>query len=240
MNFSFVLYKKMILDLKSCGFKFSNFADYSKDKKVYLRHDIDIYSENALNLAMVEKECEVSAVYFFQIDSTFYNILSDEIITSIIKIKELGHEIGLHVNPHKVQNSDELMGKIIQEYTFYKNYLPLSKIISFHKPPDFIFENLQFDGFINVYGDKYFKDIRYLSDSDRREIYINLNESLEKDEDTSIQLLTHPYWWDHISLDVYQTLQRLLETKKVVFTGKLKEEILPYKDFLDYRFYNKM
>jgi len=236
MNFSFEIYKKLILELKKQDFEFSTFKEYSITKKVYLRHDIDIYSENALNLALIEKDCEVTAVYFFQIDSTFYNILSEEVISTINKIKKLGHEIGLHINPHKVKNPNELMKKITREYEFFKNHIPVSKIISFHRPPDFIFENLEFEGFINVYGDKYFKEIRYLSDSKRRKLYKNLNESLQTDTKTSIQLLTHPYWWDHISLNAYEAFDRFVEIQKVKYRRKLKDEISPYTEYFDYRF----
>lgn len=235
MEFSFEFYKEMILKLKSLDFKFSHFSDYSPTKRVYLRHDIDIFSENAINLALIEKECDVSSVYFFQIDSTFYNLLSDESINFIKQIKEMGHVIGLHINPHKVTTLDELKEKIQREYAFYKRYIPISKIISFHKPPEFIFENLEFDGFVNVYGDKYFKEIRYLSDSKRRTVYTNLDESLKTDQITSIQLLTHPYWWDHISLNAYEAFSRFEEVKKRVYLKKLKDEISPYKSYIDYR-----
>jgi len=226
----------MIERLKELGFKFSQFSDYSIKKKVFLRHDIDIYSENVFNLATIEQKSGVSSIYFFQVDSTFYNILADEVVSSIIKINDMGHEIGLHINPHSAKTVEALREKINREYNFFKDYLPLVKTVSFHKPPEFIYEDLEFDGFINVYGNKFFKDIRYLSDSKRRELYTNLNIQLEEDIETSIQLLTHPYWWDHISLNTYEAFKRFTETKNILYKNKLKEEISPYKEYLDYRF----
>ena len=59
-------------------------------KYVILRHDIDAKPENALKVAKLEYDLGIKSTYYFRIINPVYNK------ETIMKINELGHEIGYH------------------------------------------------------------------------------------------------------------------------------------------------
>jgi hypothetical protein len=234
MKFTFEEYEN-ILSLLAQDLQPTTFEHYFPKAHLYVRHDIDIFSENILNMATIENSLNIKATYFFQPNCEFYNMLSPFNLHIINKIYNMNHVIGLHIDVGDMDNKDELIDYINTMYSFFSKYIPLSKIISFHRPPTFIIEGYEIEDYVNIYDKKYFKDIRYFSDSKRREFKHQLVESLEKDKTTSIQLLTHPYWWDHIDLNLYEAWRRYIEIKERTLESVLKREIKPYKIFFDYR-----
>ena len=73
-------YKTLITTLKedynfTCFSKIK-FSNEPIEKKVLLRHDIDLSLEKALEMAEIEAELGVPAVYFLFLRSPFYNIFS--------------------------------------------------------------------------------------------------------------------------------------------------------------------
>ncbi len=236
MEFSFEFYEKILVNLHDLGFEWGSFNNYFVEKSVYLRHDVDIFCENAVNMAKIEKDVGAFAIYFFQPNCEFYNMLSPSVMKLIETLSSLGHYIGLHIDANSFKERKELEDYIRTSYEFYKKYLPITNIISFHRPPTFVLENFEVKEFINVYGEKYFKKIRYFSDSGRREFYDQLLESLKSDAKTSIQLLTHPYWWDHISLDIWEDYERFIKVKNIKIQNELKNGFKPYAKLFDERF----
>ncbi len=234
MKFTFEQYKNILQTLLKY-LKPATFDNYYTKNYLYIRHDIDIFSENIVNMATVESALDIRATYFFQPNCEFYNMLSPFNLHIIEKIHNMGHVIGIHVDTIDIKDRDQLLSYINDMYSFFSNYLPIDRIISFHRPPDFIIEGFSIDDFINIYDKKYFKDIRYFSDSKRREFEEELLKSLEKDHNTSVQLLTHPYWWDHIDLNLWESWRRYMEIKERTLESVLKREIKPYKIFFDYR-----
>ena len=63
-----------------------------------MRHDIDIDILPAVNLAKFENKLGIKSSYFFRVNAKNYNILSLTTLNSISRIKDLGHEIGLHLD----------------------------------------------------------------------------------------------------------------------------------------------
>ncbi len=236
MEFSFEFYEKILTQLHNLGFKWQSFDNYREEGSIYLRHDVDIFYENVLNMARIEKNIGASAIYFFQPNCEFYNMLSSSVIKVIDSLSSLGHHIGLHIDAHGFREKKELEDHIRTFYEFYKKYFPLTNIISFHRPPLFVIGDFEISGFINVYEEKYFKKIRYFSDSKRRGFYDQFIESLENDTKTSIQLLTHPYWWDHISLDLWEDYERFIKIKNIKTQKELQKGFKPYENLFDERF----
>lgn len=234
MDFSFKNYYS-ILQKVSGYLKNSPFDQYSETGRLYLRHDVDIFNENVLNMATIENDLGLSSIYFFQPNNAFYNILSPEVLRTIDKLNEKKHFLGLHIDAHEMGDIDSLFDNINVLYDFYSRFIPLTKIVSFHKPPSFVVDNFEIPGFTNVYGERYFKKIRYFSDSKRREFASQLFNSLLMDKDTSIQLLTHPYWWDHVSLNLWEAWERFKKVKEMGFERSLRENFAPYKKLFDYR-----
>lgn len=104
-DFTFTIYKQLLLKLKESSCRFIRFYDYmsikkneknykkienEKEKILILRHDVDRLPANALTTAEIEKELNVKGTYYFRVVPKSY----DEKI--IQRISELGHEIGYH------------------------------------------------------------------------------------------------------------------------------------------------
>ena len=230
MEFTYKTYDRLLKLLKNQGFTSEKFTNYSSKNKLYLRHDVDILVEGVLKMAEIEINNGMNSIWFFQPNCEFYNMLSSSTLKIIKTLQEMGHWVGLHIDASIANNLKSLIGIVNDTYRFYSKFMELEPIISFHKPPKYVREDFQIEGFINVYGKKYFKDIRYFSDSARKEFEEFLIESLKEDNTTSIQLLTHPVWWNYENMDLTQTWLRLLESKKRTFLFAIRE-FKPYKNF---------
>ena len=92
-DFSLNLYKELLTNLISKGYRFIPFRLYktSKENKIIiLRHDVDRLPYNSLEMAKMESNLGVLGTYYFRVVPSSF----DEKI--IKKIKSLGHEIGYH------------------------------------------------------------------------------------------------------------------------------------------------
>lgn len=95
IDFTFSKYKELIISWMNKGYTFYNFADYIavgklSEPHIILRHDVDRMPARALRLAKLEHELKVMSTYFFRRKSVSFD---KEII---IRIRELGHEVGYH------------------------------------------------------------------------------------------------------------------------------------------------
>lgn len=212
MEFTFDFYSNLLMYLKE-HYDFSSFSKYFPKKKLYLRHDVDVFPENILNLVEVEKRLGVRSIFFFQPNCSFYNMLSSEIREIIRSLEESGFEVGLHIDATDLASRESIEKEVGSLFSFYSGYYSISNVISFHRPPERLLQNLEIPGFVNTYEDRFFKMIHYFSDSNRRYFYNQLIESIEKDKEKSIQLVIHPYWWDFEHLDIQGLLTRLEVTR---------------------------
>jgi hypothetical protein len=201
-NFTYGSYQQTIRDFLENEYYFLTFSEFDINKnqrKVLMRHDIDLDVSPALNLAKFENQIGIKSNYFFRVNAKNYNILSLPTLNSISIIKDLGHEIGLHLDGnYLIKESNEL--KTVKSI---KNFLE-SKLneriisLSIHEPSRTSMEIdetvMDYLGFkFNAYGDKYFKNIKYLSDSGGRWREGHFGEWVNKED--KFQILTHPFWW---------------------------------------------
>ena len=101
-DFTFKVYKKLLESIKESGYSFQTFEDFNKnpkDKVVVLRHDSDIWPENDLKIAKIEKAMDIVASYYFRIPETFR-------VKIVEKIKGMNHEIGYHYEDLARHNGD--------------------------------------------------------------------------------------------------------------------------------------
>lgn len=230
MEFTFSFYKKILSEVKEY-LAFDFFQDNPGNGRVFLRHDVDIYPENIRNLCEVEVEVGVRSIFFFQPNSDFYNIMSKTITDLILEVADQGFQIGLHIDASSLFSPEEVNDEVYRFFNFFSGILPLQKTISFHRPPQRVLSNLQIPGFINTYEDRFFKSIRYFSDSKRRDFYEELNDSIRLDRETNIQLLIHPYWWDFEHLNIESLFSRLVSSKRRSLERALSENTLNYKRY---------
>lgn len=94
LDFTLDTYKELLTVLESEGYKFRTFEKFIEEKNtgkvVVLRHDVDRAPFNAVKMAQLEKEMDISASYFFRVVDESY----DE--DSIREIVDLKHELGYH------------------------------------------------------------------------------------------------------------------------------------------------
>ena len=242
-EFTLKHYQTLLKKAKQSNYTFINYEDYEKfnGKYIILRHDIDISLEKALEMAKIESLEGISATYFLMLTSEFYNVLSPYARKIVEEMSSLGHQIGLHFDPttYHYSTKEELENIIQQEVQILSSIIQKKvTTLSFHRPSKEVLENnYQFEGLINTYSHVFFKDIKYISDSRKRWREETIDELIEKELFSHIQLLIHPIWWesengtlnDSISHFIEQHNRHLFEK----FSNNISNFPLEFKKKLD-------
>jgi hypothetical protein len=190
-------YSALIETPLRCNYTYVNFLSIHKrqEPNVVLRHDIDFSPYLALEMAKIESNLGIKATYFFMLRSPFYNLFSranNEVVKEIIA---LGHEIGLHYDEGYYPKSSNLQTLIDEEIRVLENNFGITiDAVSFHQPSQQVIDNKISIKQINTYDRLFFKDIKYISDSNMifKEDPIIL---IQQGKFQKIQLLIHPIWW---------------------------------------------
>lgn len=180
---------------------FRSFNNYKGTKNYILwRHDIDFSVHSALKMAKIEKEEDVSATYFINLHSEFYNLLEKEIFELVISILNYGHKIGLHFDCHfyEIKNEKDLNRYLKIEKHLLEDLFDVPiEVFSFHNPMGKIFEfdKYEYAGMINTYAKYFREEVEYGSDSNGIWRHKSIEEVLKNSLDEPVQILTHPVWW---------------------------------------------
>lgn len=218
-NFDLSYYGKIIDEFKSKNYNFIFFNKKIKKKNILLRHDVDFSLEDAFIIAKFEYRKKIKSNFFFLLSSPFYNILNYQDKLIIKKIKKLGHYVGVHFDPsiYKINKSKALN----KEIKIFNDTIGVqSKVFSLHRPGKFIKYKFGMN-LINTYENKYFKKIKYLSDSGGSFRYSYPLEWLKIYKDEPIQLLLHPIWWSKNGTTRLKIKKLLVNKKK-----QIKDNIL--------------
>ncbi len=174
-DFTHKQYQDLLKALIEQKYSFQTLADYMdkpKPRTVILRHDVDKRPGNSLCMAQLESDLGLSGVYYFRARPQSW----DEQI--IIKIRDLGHEIGYHYeNMWTCKGKPEAAIK-----DFERNLKKLRKLadvstITMHGSPTSKYAPLDlwntydyrvYDIICEPYKDLDFSRILYLSDTGRR------------------------------------------------------------------------
>ena len=236
-QFSLRSYKKLLNYILNSNFYIKGFHNFNKYKRVVImRHDIDFCTFSALKIAELENKMDVKSTFFFLVNTSFYNLHSQEHYLNVCKILDLGHNIGLHFDT-SFYNKKECEKYCKKEIKVLEKLFGIkTNIISFHRPTkSFLNLNKKFAGYEHTYMKKYTKNMFYCSDSQGAWLY-NQPENIIKNNlyksEFKIQLLTHPIWWN---INNYLTPQKKISSfllKKYEF---LKQEAAknckPYRKF---------
>lgn len=194
-NFTFGAYARL-LEKAAERYRFIRFGDDTDVHECALwRHDIDFSPHRALAMAEVEAELGLTATYFVQLTSPFYNVFESGISTRLKQISRLGHEIGIHFEP---------AGRDLHErLSFEAKTLSVTldvpvRVFSLHNPT--VHDTVQFDnrevaGLVNASASAWRRAFAYCSDSNGLWRYRTLAEVIEDPESKFIYALTHPEWW---------------------------------------------
>lgn len=235
MEFTYRAYKELIDLLINNNYKIANYNNYKEfEKCVILRHDVDYSLNKAIELAEIENKLGVNSIYFVSVTSDFYNILSKQSSKKIKYIIEMGHEIGLHFDELRYDGNIDIVETIVSEKELLEKITYPNKVesVSMHRPSKkTLNSNYKIPGMINSYGNIYFNEFKYLSDS-RRRWRENVLEIIESGAYDKLHILTHAFWYFDEEKDIKETIRDFLDEAKKDRCNILKDNITDLKDIL--------
>ena len=201
-DFTLDNYRRLIQLAKKQGFQFIFHKDefVSVRKDVIWRHDVEFEPDIALKMAQIEFEEGVTASYFFQLHSPYYNVLDPHYRSVFHAIKDLGHLVGLHFDSAYwgISSEEQLSAYIILDKEYLEKNMGVSvDTFSFHNTTPFTHSCLEYryGGLINVYS-SYFKNrYNYCGDSLGYWRFDRLEDVLNNREVQHLQVLTHDANW---------------------------------------------
>lgn len=234
-NFSLEHYSCILNNAFRAGYEFKGFHEQAPEnsKVIFLRHDIDVSVSMALPMAELEASLGVKSTYFVLPNSLLYNLLEDEVIKILSKIRGMGHWIGLHVD---LPNAPLLNDKTIEEATeiLFRSFsalIPFEPVVSYHRPGKEVFA-LTFKSFANTYENRFFKDIKYLSDSRKNWREGCPCQVILEGKYQQLQLLTHPVWWG-TSDDLNNLGREIICNRTSKLVDYLAGNVTPFKILKD-------
>jgi hypothetical protein len=125
------LYRNLLLSFQKEGYNFITACLFSsEDKLLMLRHDVDSWPKNALQMAKIENKLGIKAIYYFRVKRISLNL------TILRQIKELGHEIGYHYEDLCDLSGDIDLAyqRFIKNLRFLRKYAKIETIAMHGRP----------------------------------------------------------------------------------------------------------
>jgi hypothetical protein len=189
-------YRDLLGAVAAGRYRYSWFGDDPEPGRLFLRHDVDLTLDAALQMAELEAELGVSATYFLMTESVFYNLSSAEGVGAIARLRELGHRVGLHaVYPNAVVDER------------------FERVVAWHNPEQG-YMTTPIPGAINVMEERYFSPSTYRSDSNQRWRSGDPRDELRSGGFPWLQLLIHPEIWVYEGATMGQSMRTMLNAEK--------------------------
>lgn len=201
-NFSFEHYKYILTNFIYKKYTFLSFDDFckSKEKSVFLRHDIDKNHDKAVILASIEEQLKIKSTFFIRLHSGYYNPFSYRCYENIKKIIKMGHYIALHTEAigfSKCQNESSKDIFMKEMYIFSKLFKD-TKMYSHHRT-----------GCSNIFEkdwkdfDDWAKNQKFINASELKSFWSYFSDSggiwkkhcPHTIKTKHIYIVTHPIWW---------------------------------------------
>ena len=195
-DFSLEHYRELLAVAETGGYRWATFEVRPQPGDLYLRHDVDLSLEAALDLARVEHELGVRATYFLMTESAFYNLASRVGRDTLWQLRQWGHAVGLHAVHPRAELDDRF-----------------DAVIAWHNPdPEYVSQPVA--GAVNVMEPPFFTQGLYRSDSNR-----HWREGCPHDELAAgalewLQLLIHPEIWVYEGATMRETMDSMLDAKR--------------------------
>jgi hypothetical protein len=189
-------YGELLEAVNAGGYRYSFFDHEPRPGDLLLRHDVDLSLDSALRLAELEAAAGAAATYFLMTQSVFYNLASPEGLRALNRLRELGHQVGLHA----VWPGAELDERF-------------DPVVAWHNPnQDYMSEPL--DGVVNVMQAPFFDPGHYRSDSNQRWRHGCPHEQLAHGDFEWLQLLIHPEIWVYPGDTMRETMSAMLDAER--------------------------
>ncbi|MBJ57401.1 MAG: hypothetical protein CMP24_04075 [Rickettsiales bacterium] len=222
-------YEKLITKLINSNMNFStNWNKKINAKTLFLRHDVDFSISYAYSIAKIEKKLDVNSTFFFMLSSNMYNIFSSSNQKLVSDIRNMGHKVSLHYDP-SIYSS--LLSFRKEKETFERIFKIKIDIVSIHRPGFFLKKNNQkLLGISQTYQDKYFKEMRYISDSGGKDVFKSIVKYLKNKELLGLHLLLHPIWWCEKKNTPTHTLNSWKKKYMNFFTQEIRDNCKTFMD----------
>jgi hypothetical protein len=173
---------------------------------LFLRHDVDVSLKRAMIMANIEKDLGIGATYMVMTESSLYRVEDDTSFGLLRKIIDMGHEIGLHINP-RTHKPHSLEAKIDSGCRKLENVTGAPvKTVSFHRPRKKDQHGpLMIGNRVNAYAKELQRS--YLSDSGGRWRDGEPLPELLRFHEPLLQLLIHPIWWGYEHMQAKERLK---------------------------------
>lgn len=205
---------RQLLRAAKVSYRFATYNAIPWGKRFILwRHDLDYSINRSVALACIEAEEGVTATYFVNPRSEYYNPFEPGQVRLLKHILGLGHRLGLHLDAafHAVQDEEALNRNVAQEARWLEEAFGVRPdAFSFHNPSA---DHLRCDadhysGLLNCYSQRFKTEVPYCSDSNGYWRFRRLHDVLTAATDRCLQVLTHPGWWQSISMPPRQRIFR--------------------------------
>lgn len=194
-GFDLTHYRELIEAARRGGYEFASFGDDPRPGELFVRHDVDLSLDAALTMAELETELGAAATYFLMTESAFYNLASSEGRRALERLRELGHDVGLHAVWPRAELDDRF-----------------DPVVAWHNPePEYMHEPIG-EWVVNVMEPRYFAS--YRSDSNQRWRQGCPHEELAAGRFEWLQLLVHPEIWVYPGATMRETMLAMLDAER--------------------------
>ena len=216
------LYVDFLGKANARGFSFVRFRDFLPgggplpDRFIALRHDVDFSPQFSVEMAEIEHAAGVASTFFVLVDGQFYNPLQPDVVRQLRRIRDLGHEIGLHFDVRLAVHADlgaevafrmKLLSALIDApVRSFSQHDPVNAGVATATLPS---EHAPCVDVSEVIREK---DLLYVSDSAMMWRRHTFETAL--DEERNLCLLAHPHSWLHPQ-DDYVAMIREFEAREV-------------------------
>ena len=130
-------YRELLAGVREAGYDWASFDRHPRAGDLFLRHDVRLSLEAALELARLEHELGVRATYLLMSESAFYNLDSHVGHYAQRQLRQWGHAVGLHAVHPRAELDDRF-----------------DRVVSWHNP-EAGYEREPIFGACNVAADPY-------------------------------------------------------------------------------------
>ncbi|HXH96663.1 MAG TPA: hypothetical protein VNH40_05565 [Gaiellaceae bacterium] len=114
-------YRSLLEDARAAGYDWASFDRHPRPGDLFLRHDVRVSLEAALELARLEHELGARATYLLMTESAFYNLDSHVGHYAQRQLRQWGHAVGLHA-VHPRAELDRRFDKVVSWHNPERSY----------------------------------------------------------------------------------------------------------------------
>jgi hypothetical protein len=196
-GFDLAHYAEILDAARAGGYRWATFAERPSAGALFLRHDVDLSLGAACRMAELEAALEVRATYFLMTESVFYNLDSAEGVSTLARLRELGHAVGHHaIHPRAIVDDERF-----------------DRVVAWHNPEPSTM-SAPIEGAVNVMQEPWFDPATYRSDSNQRWRSGCPHADLRAGALPWLQLLVHPEIWVYPGATMGETMRSMLDADR--------------------------